>query len=84
LSDKIFLENRLKKVFGGCHMCKEVYERADDIVLFIQKVFEVCEECDKKYDFKCSLCGGEAHAHKNSYNGHYRGYCDKCGFSIIQ
>lgn len=35
-------------------------------------------------DFKCSICGGEAHVIRSENNGHKHASCNSCGFRVME
>lgn len=56
----------------------------EDFLKYSKVANEVCKEKGKGYDFKCPLCGGNAKAIRNTYNGHLWSRCGKCEMVVMQ
>lgn len=59
-------------------------QEIDAMMAFVAAVTEVCKEAGKDYTFPCPICGGKAHAKKDSYNGHRTGLCPICGTKMME
>lgn len=54
-----------------------------NIILFTETVVE--ELRDKlQAEFVCPICGGQAYAAKDPYDGHHRAVCKKCKMNFIE
>lgn len=60
-------------------LCTEI----ENMLNFLNAAVDATEDC-LEADFECPICGGVAHASKSTYNGHHRGFCNKCHHNFIE
>ena len=56
----------------------------EEFFRYIKSADKAIKEKGKMYDFKCPLCGGNAKAIRNTYNGHLWSRCGKCEMVVMQ